>query len=100
MIVWDFVNSLARLALAAILVWKLVRFPGLFNALERHGQGLMAGTSILTITVIWDGTRSPFDGWANALFSIGALIYFSGRATRHWRHEAANRAQIRQGPLR
>lgn len=100
MIVWDILNSLFRLAIAAILIWKLCRFPGLFNGLERYGMSIAAGTSVLTITVIWEGQRSPYDGWANSLFSLAILIYFTGRMTRHWRHEANNRAQLRQGPLR
>ena len=100
MIVWDILNSLFRLGIAAILIWKLVRFPGLFNGLERYGMSLAAGSSLLTITVIWDGQRSPYDGWATALFSLAILIYFTGRMTRHWRHEANNRAQLRQGRLR
>lgn len=100
MIAWDILNSLARLAIAAILVWKLVRFPGLFNAWERHGMAVAAGTSVLTITVIWEGQRSPADGWATSLFSLGVLLYFIGRGMRHWRHERANEAQLRQGRLR
>lgn len=100
MIVWDILNSLARVAIAAILLWKLIRFPGLFNPLERYGMSIAAGTSLLTITVIWKLERSPFDGWANTVFSFAILLYFTGRMSRHWRHEANNRAQIRQGPLR
>lgn len=100
MIVWDIANSLLRLALAVILVWKVLRFNPLFNTFERWGQSIMGGTSLLTITVIWDLQRSPFDGWATTLFTLGALMYFIGRMTRHWRHEKANLAQIRQGRLR
>lgn len=100
MIAWDILNSLGRLLLAVILIWKLCRFPALFNVWERWGQSMMAGTSLLTVTVIWDGQRSPFDGWATTLFTFGALVYFFGRATRHWRHEANNQAQLRQGQLR
>lgn len=100
MIAWDVLNSLARLAITGILVWKLYRFPALFNNWERYGMAIAAGTSVLTITVIWDAQRSPFDGWATSLFSIGVLLYFIGRTTRHWRHEANNRAQLRQGRLR
>lgn len=100
MIAWDILNSLGRLLLAAILLWKLCRFPSLFNALESWGMAIAAGSSLLTITVIWDGPRSPYDGWASTVFSYAILLYFTGRMTRHWRHEAANRAQIRQGRLR
>jgi len=100
MIAWDILNSLARLLIAAILIWKLLRFPGLFNSWERNGMALGAGTALLTITVIWDGERSPFDGWATTLFSFAMLLYFIGRTTRHWRHERNNAAQLRQGRLR
>jgi hypothetical protein len=100
MIVWDILNSLARLAITAILIWKLVRFPGLFNAWERYGMSIAAGCSVLTVTVIWEAQRSPFDGWATTLFSLGVLLYFIGRTTRHWRHERANQLQLKQGRLR
>lgn len=100
MIAWDVLNSLARLAITGILIWKLVRFPLLFNLWERYGMAIAAGTSILTITVIWEGERSPFDGWATSLFSLGVLVYFIGRTLRHWRHEENNRKHIAQGRLR
>jgi len=100
MIVWDILNSLARLAIAVILVWKLVRFWDLFNAWERHGMAVAAGTAVMTITVIWEGQRSPADGWATTLFSFGVLLYFIGRGSRHWRHERNNKLQIKQGRLR
>lgn len=91
MYAWDIVNSAARIAIAAILIWKLLRFGALFNAWERYGMGIAGGCSLLTITVIWDGERSPYDGWATSAFSIGVLLYFVGRASRHWRHERNNR---------
>ncbi|MEO7467814.1 MAG: hypothetical protein ABIV36_12425 [Sphingobium limneticum] len=100
MIAWDILNSLARVAITLILVWKLIRFQGLFNAWERTGMSIAAGCSLLTVTVIWQGQRSPFDGWATTLFSIGVLLYFIGRMTRHWRHERANQMQLKQGRLR
>lgn len=97
MIAWDILNSLARVSIAAILIWKLVRFPALFNSWERHGMAVAAGCSVLTVTVIWEGQRSPFDGWATTLFSIGVLLYFIGRMSRHWRHERNNQRFIREG---
>lgn len=96
MIAWDILNSLARLAITGILIWKLVRFPTLFNVWERFGMSIAAGCSVLTITVIWEGQRSPFDGWATSLFSIGVLLYFVGRMTRHWRHERVQELQLQQ----
>lgn len=97
MIAWDVLNSLARLAIAGIIVWKLLRFPGLFNAWERAGMSVAAGCSILTITVIWEAERSPFDGWATTLFSVGILLYFIGRSTRHFRHWQRNEQFAREG---
>lgn len=97
MIAWDILNSLARLAITVILVWKLVRFPQLFNSWERYGMSIAAGCSVLTITVIWEAQRSPFDGWATTLFSLGIFLYFIGRMTRHWRHEKIGEQFAREG---
>lgn len=80
-----------------ILVWKLYRFSHLFNAFERWGMSITGGCSLLTITVIWDAERSPFDGWATSLFSLGVLLYFLGRSSRHWRHERNNAAMLHRG---
>ncbi|MET0363016.1 MAG: hypothetical protein ABW169_00040 [Sphingobium sp.] len=100
MIAWDILNSLGRLAIACIFAWKLLRFFSLFNAWERWGMSVAAGCALLTITVIWEGQRSPFDGWANTTFTFSILAYAIGRASRHWRHERNNELQIRQGRLR
>lgn len=97
MIAWDILNSLMRLGIAMIVVWKLYRFNPLFNSWERYGMGIAGGCSLLTVTVIWDLERSPFDGWATSLFSFGIFLYFIGRMTRHWRHERNNALQIAQG---
>lgn len=100
MIVWDILNSLFRLIVTGILIYKLVCFPILFNGWERRGMAVMAGCSLLTVTVIWEGERSPFDGWATSLFTFGLLLYLIGRLTRHPRHQAANEMQIAKGKLR
>lgn len=100
MIAWDILNSLARLAITVILVWKLIRYPLLFNAWERYGMAIAAGCSVMTVTVIWEGVRSPFDGWATTLFTAGMLLYFIGRMTRHPRHQHNNELQLKQGRLR
>lgn len=94
MIVWDIINSILRVCIAVIIAWKLWRFSPLFNFWERYGMGIAGGCSLLTITVIWKGERSPYDGWAATLFSFGVLLYFVGRMTRHWRHERNNRLMV------
>jgi hypothetical protein len=93
-IAWDILNSLARIGIAIIIVWKLYRFNALFNVWERYGMGMAGGCSILTISVIWQGERSVYDGWATSTFSVGVFLYFIGRMSRHWRHERNNRFMI------
>lgn len=101
MIVWDILNSLARVVLAVLLVWHLWRYDKLLSALERTGLSMSAGTSLLTVTVIFAGERSPFDGWATTLFSLGFLLYAAGRHIRvRDDHTRNNELQIAQGRLR
>jgi uncharacterized membrane protein (DUF441 family) len=86
-------NSLFRLAVTVILMFKLVCFRDTFNHLERAGMSIAAGTSCLTIPVIFDikNTGTPLDGWAATAFTFGVLIYFFGRLVRLRAHAAANR---------
>lgn len=97
MIAWDIINSLARVAIGCILVWKIIRFGPKFNGWERYGMSLAAGCSILTVPVIWEGQRSPFDGWASSIFSIAMLCYFFGRFIRLRNHERINEEFGRTG---
>lgn len=97
---WEILNTLFRLSLSVLLLWGVLRHPRDFNSFERHGQALMAATVLLTITVLWDRQHSPFDGWATAIFSFGALMYFGGRAYRIRDHARRNRAMIAQGRAR
>lgn len=94
MIVWDIINSIMRVGIMLIVAWKLIRFFHLFNSWERWGMSIAGGCSLLTVSVIWGGERSPYDGWATTLFSFGVLLYFIGRTTRHWRHERNNQAMV------
>lgn len=96
MIAWDIINSLARLAIGVILVWKLMRFGRVLNVWERHGMSVAAGCSVLTIPVIWEMQRSPFDGWASSIFSMAILSYFFGRWIRLRNHERNNTLQLQQ----
>lgn len=95
MIAFDILNSLARVIIALIVVYKLVRFPHMFNTIERYGMGLAAGCSLMTISVIWEYKSSPFEPWAALFFSVGICVYFIGRVSRLWRHEEAQRQQLR-----
>lgn len=93
---WIFANAILRLAVTIILTIKLARYADMLIKLERLGIGIMGGTSFLTVPVIVNGgSGTPFDGWASTLFTLGALIYFSGRMSRHARHRV-NNARMKQ----
>lgn len=98
LILFAALNSAFRLAVTAILVFKLFCFRDTFNQLERAGMSIAAGTSFLTIPVIFDlnKTGTPMDGWAGTAFTFGVLIYFIGRMTRLRAHAAANDEMNRQ----
>lgn len=86
-VVFAILNSAVRVFVAAILVFELIQHHQRFGAPERAGMGLMAGSSLQTITVIMDVHKAgtPFDGWAGTLFALGALVYFTGWLLRHRR---------------
>lgn len=97
MIVWDILNAVGRLAVAAIIVWKLTRWPHLFNACERWGMSIGAGAALMTIPALWApavwlaGERGPFGGWASTAFTWAMLVYFVGRLARYRRLRATRR---------
>lgn len=95
MIFFAFLNTILSLALAAILAHKLTSWRDSFNCAERMGMGLMAGSVLLTIPLMW-AAPSPFDFWSTALLRGGAVIYFLGRLSRHYRHWCRNQATIEQ----
>lgn len=91
-ILFAILNSVFRLAVAVILIYKLLFFRDNFNHLERAGLSFGAGTALLTIPVIFDINKigTPMDGWAGALFTFAMFLYFLGRLRRLIRHAAAN----------
>jgi hypothetical protein len=93
---WIFANAVLRLALTLLIAIKLARYADMLNRSERLGAGFMGSASFLTIPIILNGGNgTPFEGWASALFTLGALVYFAGRMSRHIRHRARNDAQKR-----
>ncbi|WP_398457441.1 hypothetical protein [Sphingomonas albertensis] len=91
---FDIINSIARALLTVLIVYKLIRFHDMMIAPERMGLGLMASGSMMTVPIIWEGTRSPFDGWAVSVMTIGAVVFLAGRTWRDRKHQRANDRQV------
>lgn len=93
--VWDILNTLGRLALTVIVIYKLTQFRSMMIMLERVGLGIMGAGSFLTVAVIWEREQSPFDGWAVTVLTFGAVLFLGGRTWRDRRHQRANDAMAR-----
>lgn len=98
LILFAVMNSGFRLIVSGILIYKLFHFRDTFNQLERAGLSIGAGTSLLTIPVIFDVNKigTPMDGWAGTAFTFAMMLYFLGRAQRMRAHAAANEEMNRQ----
>lgn len=91
---FDIINSIGRLLLTVIVVYKVTQFREMANPLERLGLGMMGGGSFLTIAVIWDA-EGPFSGWAVSILTYGAVLFLVGRTYRDTRHQRQNEKQLR-----
>ena len=91
----EWLNVMFRTAVAAVIAFKLYRFYDFYERDERFGLGVAGGCSLLTVPVVTQGPASPFAGWSGMLFAFGVLIYVGGRLRRQFRHERANREQLR-----
>jgi hypothetical protein len=85
-------NSICRLGVAFIMIYKLLAFRDQFNQLERAGLSLGSGTALLTIPVIFDVNKigTPMDGWAGTAFTFSVFLFFLGRFRRMMAHAARN----------
>ncbi len=85
--VFSFINATLRVLLTLLLAYKLVHYHYSFNAMEKAGMGVMGGATFLTIAPVLDFRHegTPFDGWAGTALTAGALCYFIGRMSRHWK---------------
>jgi hypothetical protein len=92
--IWDLINSLGRLLLTAIVIYKVTQFRDTMNNVERAGLCLMASGSFLTSALIWE-PDGPFHGWSVSLLTYGAIIFLAGRTWRDRRHQRANDTQVR-----
>lgn len=91
---WDIINSMIRLALVFVVVYKLYEFRQLANRAEQLGLGLMGGGGLMTVPGIWEGARSPFDGYSVTILTFGILLFIMGRTWRDYRHARANKQLI------
>jgi hypothetical protein len=97
---WIIINTLLSLVLSAMLIHKLVNWRDNFIPLERIGMGLMAGSVLMTIPVIWTHGPTPFDTWTTTVLRLGAVLYFAGRLSRHMRHFRNNATMASQARAR
>ena len=94
MIIWLICNSLFRVAILLLAVIAITKYRHMFIRLERIGLGLMGGPGFMTINVIWERENSPFDGWAAALYTLGAVLFLTGMLWRKGRHDRNNHRQL------
>lgn len=86
----EVIHAFLRLLLTAIVIVKVTRFHATLNTVERIGLGMMGGSGLLTVDVIWQRTDSPYYEWAPVFFTLGAILFLGGRAWRDRRHEQRN----------
>lgn len=88
------IHVLGRLAVAALMTFKVVYFRNALNPGERLGMGLMGGCSLMTIPVILDTAGrhqgTPFDVWSPTGVTYGIVIFFAARMRRIIKHARAN----------
>lgn len=97
MTVFDAINTVGRLILTVIVVYKVTQFREMANAIERYGLGLMGAGSFLTVPVILFKNQNPFEGWAVSLLTLGAIMFLAGRTWRDMKHQTANKEMVRRG---
>lgn len=91
---WEISNIALRLLLTMLCIYKLAQFREQANLIERIGIGMMGGGSFLTIGIILEGPRSPFDAWATTVLTGGIVLLVAGRTWRDLQHDRNNRRQL------
>ena len=84
-------TALGGIALAVVMVVKIVRFPDAFNRIERWGMALVGGTMILRApSIMVSPETTPFSDWATMAMTGGLLMMTAGRMVRLFRHSRVN----------
>lgn len=95
MTAFEAINAAGRIILTGIVIYKVTQFRDMSNCVERLGLGMMGSGSFLTVPIILYKNRNPFEGWAVALLTLGAIMLLLGRTYRDHKHWRANkRAQL------
>jgi len=92
-------NCLLRAVLSIMMALCIVWFDSWLSRAERLGIGIMGGTGLMTVPVIYMTAKhipSPYDGWASLLFTVGAIVFFSGWMHRKRTHDLANDRAARE----
>lgn len=95
MTAFEIINASGRIILTALVIYKVTTFRDQANSAERMGLGLMGSGSFLTVPIILYKNQNPFEGWAVALLTIGAILLLGGRTWRDHKHKRANDIQAR-----
>lgn len=90
------VSAGARAAVAGFIVYGLTRFHEGLGLPERVGAGLIGGSALMTIPIVFDVDKNgtPFDVWAGTVSAVGILVFIVGRLIRLRKHANNNQAQI------
>jgi len=99
MSVFDIVNTVGRVILTVVVIYKLAQFREMANVTERYGLGMMGTGSFLTVPVILYKNNNPFEGWAVTLLTVGAIMFLVGRTWRDRKHARNNKLAVEQGRL-
>jgi len=92
-------NCVLRTMLTVMMALCVVWFSDWLTKLERLGMGVMGGCGLLTVPVIYttfQGTTSPYDGWASLLFTLGAVLFFMGWMQRKRAHMRNNAMTVKE----
>lgn len=89
---WPIVNICFRAMLTLVATVGMIRYGDRLSLAERIGIGMVGGSSIMTIPLIWDVYKrgTPFDGWATSILTIGCIVFATGRMYRIHQHEKNN----------
>lgn len=93
MTAFEAINAGLRILLTGIVIYKITQFRDMANPVERLGLGLMGSGSFLTVPIILYKNQNPFEGWAVALLTLGAIMLLIGRTYRDHKHWRANQQQ-------
>lgn len=96
-ILFTFMLSVAaRSVLTVMTLPLLILFGEHFKPSQRIGLALAASGSMMMVPIYFMGAnRTPFDGWASLMETIGVIMFLWSTTLRHFRHHWQNVQQAR-----